>query len=241
VFGGGRKDFPDPWIKTLASPELARAAAARRSSWRKADELRDLLDSCEENPPPPKVIDAMWAAFSEKARNGDPRDRAPAFAALFRLAPQVGSERRLAMRRKFLSFFRYGMTRQCHWPPSAMQAPGMVRSLWPGEGIPWEDDALSACLSWSSDAKWECSPFAGCEAAATAKGAFSYVSQAYVGAWSAGLAGFEPVCSFLPIRSRWVRNPLRLPLPPSPWQRARALHLRRPDLSWPKRAIYRVD
>lgn len=145
-----------------------------------------------------------------------------------------------------LAAFQEGL-RSCHggkrsWPTWAMEPIETKRSVRGGEAIPWEDDALSAALSWSSEVRREGYRYPGPGVAERSAGVFSYLAQAFVSDEEAGIAPMflddYGIDKPIPLPC-WARRPLELPVEPTPWQRARALHLRRPDLSWPDHAWYR--
>ena len=137
------------------------------------------------------------------------------------------------MREDFRRFFETCPTSE--WPTAAMEPPGSPSS---GDGIPWEADRLSATLSWASEIKRETYPFPGAGVAEASNGVFSYLAQAFVSYMDEGIPGIfaypYEIRQPAPL-AKWKRQPLQLPLEPTPWQRARALHREHPELPWPER------
>jgi len=90
-------------------------------------------------------------------------------------------------------------------------------------GIPWEEDKLSAKLFWSSNFGRLISLYPDEPTHLHASSAFRYIA----------LGVFPRFERINPVNSRFERldmPPLSAPLEPTPWQKARELHLRRPDL-----------
>jgi hypothetical protein len=234
-------DLPDPWADVLASPELAGAAVIKHLDDR--SRLQSLLSSVVSGPPPAPVVGAMWNALREETRRSEKSRNLIAFGCLFRLAPLIERREGLAMRQDFLRFFASCPIPLGNWPPERMQRISLGRhSYRGGEGIPWEEDRLSAVLSWASDIKRETYPFPPYGVPETYTGVFSYLAQAYVSYADEGIPGFfwNPYqIDRSTSLAEWKRQPLRLPLDMTPWQRARSLHRKHPGLPWPDRAWYR--
>jgi hypothetical protein len=220
------------------SAESAKAAVLGLLELRDGD-LRQLLDAAQRQPPSVEVQSAVWLMLTESSRWGPVLRRTKAFGALFRLAPLASAAERKALRRDFLRFFRWHVLVLSKWPGWLLESADPTRSARGGAGIPWDDDELSAALSWSSEIGCETNPYRQLDSARASKGMFSYVSQAYL-EWEAmsGLRGCYDIHEIVPRRG-WVRQPLLAPFEPTPWQRARALHLRQPDLSFPAQMWYR--
>jgi hypothetical protein len=231
----------DPWADVLASPEQASAAVVACLD-SEGLQLSDLLSSAMAKPAPAPVLNAMWHALREQTQDAPKEHKVVAFGALFSLSPQVPREERLAMREDFRRFFEACPVPLIEWPTKAMKPRGEGLSLRPGDGIPWEADRLSAALSWASEIKRETDPFPADGVAESSNGVFSYVAQAFVSyAYEPWLgAQLDPYDLKQPTPlSKWKRQPLQLPLEPTPWQRARALHREHPELPWPDRMGFR--
>ena len=204
--------------------------------------LERLLSSAVNAPAADEVVLAMWQALQQCSDTAEARNKPEVFGALFHLAPRVSAEERLAMRRDFLEYFRNTPLPINQWPNEAMsytrKAPYRQR-VGLGEGIPWEHDPLSAALSWSSDVGTQTDLTPEYGVAETSTGVFSYLAQAMVSFYDEGLAGMwllqYPLNQPVPITA-WKRQPLQPPFEPTPWQQARELHLRRPDLHFPDHA-----
>jgi hypothetical protein len=233
--------FPAAWATVLHSPELAAAEVVRNLN--DSDEpLRSLLSEAVRTPPPTAVTAAMWTSLLDIARHSTCKRQVAAYGPLFRLAPLVAAEQRLAMRREFLRLFKWRVVPMPSWPTWTMEPIETKRSIRGGEAIPWEDDALSAALSFTSEVRREVYRYSGPGVAERSAGVFSYLAQAFVSYEEAGIAPLflddYGVDQPIPLHC-WKRRPLVLPVEPTPWERARALHLRRPDLAWPDLAWYR--
>lgn len=230
---------PDPWRDVLKSPSEARQCLLGLISMEDS-RLRGLLSSAVKNPPPDDVVLAMWQVLRKLATTADSVDKPRVHASLFRLAPLAPVAERLAMRSDFLKYFRATPLPSNKWPDQTMDDVWLWRRYYPiGEAIPWEEDSLSAALSWSSDIyeQTDLTPENG--VAEQSRGVFSYLAQAKVsysyevfsGTWMNQDPINEPVS-----KSVWKRSPLKTPLEPTPWQQARDLHLKRPDLKFPDHA-----
>lgn len=238
-----RLDDPDPWPEVLKSVSAVRRSVQTLVGRDYGDRLQGLLSSAAKSLPAGDVVAAMWQELLKLAETSEPDQKPRIYGALFHLAPLVSASERLAMRREFLEYFRKTPLPIDRWPDKAMHDIRQARYFRPkGEGIPWEDDALSAALSWSSDVGRQIDFTPEYGAAEKFTGVFSYLAQAMVSYADEGLGGIwlnhNPVHEPLP-RTVWKRQPLHLPFEPTPWQQARDLHLRRPDLRFPDRAWVR--
>jgi len=91
-----------------------------------------------------------------------------------------------------------------------------------GIGIPWEEDELSARFSWLShiDRLTHLFPYESNKSHANS--AFRYLAL--------GVFPMSEIDLRQPTYDRVKMSPLSAPFEASPWQKARELHLRRPDL-----------
>ena len=179
----------------------------------------------------------------QRSNSGEQGARLEAFGAMFRISPLMSREQRIEMRKEFLRYFASTPISQGEWPVNPMREIITGHSFGTDEGIPWEDDGLSAALSWSSKIKAETKFTYGYGESVTRSGVFSYITQAFAPFhrypdWLSTVPPLPTIREPTVLR-KWRRDPLRLPLEATPWQNARALHLRRPDLKWPDRAWYR--
>lgn len=240
------RGLTDHWQKILAAPDQASTAVVDCLD-DDFDALREMLDSTMTTPPPAPVVRSMWDALRAVTRHEADERKTGAFGALFRLSSMVAREDRLAMREDFLRFFEASPIPFREWPTSAMEPIKGVSSLRDGEGIPWETDRLAAALSWSSEIKRETLVRPSGGVAESFTGVFSYLAQAFVSFYDDDrydCIGMDPIYPVLTKPTRleeWRRQPLQLPLEPTPWQRARALHRDHPELPWPVRTTYRPD
>lgn len=229
---------PPPEVAAWSKPGAVREALAAAFT-RQQSLIRELMDKAEKHPPHKAVLAAAWDDLTVWSRQGPLPSRIAAYGGLFRLAPQMPAAGRSAMRESFLRFFRRHLVAHQDWPGWMLESATTPESARGGLGIPWEDDALSAALSWWSEIGEETYPMRQRDAAASATGAFSYIAQAYMDfegfSGRRGAPGIDQV-----IRAReWPRSPSPVPFPPTPWQRARALHEARPELHFPDRALPR--
>jgi len=229
---------PDLWSDVLKSPLEARQTLVDLMPGSKNDNrLQSLLSSAAKLPPACDVVQAMWQELRERAKVAtEPALRPKIYSALFHLAPLLPAKERLAMRSDFLEYFRKTPLPTNAWPDNVMDDIGVYHMFYQyGERIPWENDSLSAALSWSSDICTQTSMFPenGIETKST--GVFSYLTQAMVSYDIDGFSNTWPTNKPIPGRV-WKRLPLQPPFEATPWQQARDLHLRRPDLRFPDHA-----
>ncbi len=232
---------PDWGIKAYASPQQLRQQMKVAIEDSHEDALDSFLENLEWSPVGVETLRDIWDWLLGQAQHHpDPKIRLRCYAALFRLSPQVSAEKGRAMREQFRRFFASANVPTFEWPTGVLGAAYDGRTG-RGEGIPWADDQLAAEWAWISAIKLEADimPDSG---ARKRTGVFSYLAQAVSYAMDEGLAGMcihrpamgEP----LPI-SLWNRAPLMQPFEPTPWQRARQLHLSQPELRFPDRLQYR--
>ena len=109
-----------------------------------------------------------------------------------------------------------------------------------GEWVPWEDDALAAAFSWSSQIHHELASLPPDFYQETGVFRHLMMSGAYFNSsewdtpeyYQLSLDHIAPNALFtVPVPS--------FPFATTPWQLARDLHLRRPDLKFPDRPIFR--
>lgn len=110
--------------------------------------------------------------------------------------------------------------------------------------VPWRDDALSAAFSWSGAIRAETDSLLETrDDPSTASAVFRHLTMACEMVQPASQGNLRAPFQLDQVvpADRWITAPPELPLVPTPWQRARALHLRRPDLDFPDRAFFRAS
>ncbi len=216
----------NPLMEILKEPRTAAQETVRwlddeTKSWA----LFELIKLVEKSPPDAAVIRAIWDALRQRSLQGGNTGRARVFGMLMRLAPGLPHDEQMAMRRDFLSAsyakgfrsiaFNNGEVWGIPWNP--LDYPGG------GLGIPWEEDELSARLSWSSNFERLTHLNPEEPTHLHSSSAFRYLA----------LGVFPRHERINPVNSQLERremHPLTAPFEPTPWQKARELHLRRPDL-----------
>jgi hypothetical protein len=226
-------DYPDLWSEVLKSPSEARRCLLDLIGLADDERLRSLLSSAVKSLPAYDGVLAMWQELRKLSDPAAYGNKPQIYGALFQLAPRVPVKEQLAMRRGFLEYFRKTPIPTNQWPDKVMYDIRQHRYfLHDSESIPWEDDSLSAALSWSSDVGRQVDQIPEDGVAENSTGVFSYLAQAMISYDYDGHArvwmNHEPVPQTV-----WKRQPLHPPFAPTPWQQARDLHLRRPDLRFP--------
>jgi hypothetical protein len=218
----------NPWSDALQDPQKAAHEAVQWIGHLRFHSLslNDLVFWVEKSPPDEAVVRAVWDALRQRSHSARSEDKPEIFGTLFRLSPMLPRDERLAMRRDFLAAHRNeeshsrafndgdGYDGDIYGDP--LEYPGG------GTGIPWEDDELSANLSLSSNIGRLTHLVPPEPTAMHSNSAFRFLAL-----------GVFPTHKINPLTSELERHempPLSMPFEPSPWQRARELHLRRPDL-----------
>ncbi len=183
--------------------------------------LEGMLMCMEKFPPDAAIVRAMWDELRQRSQNASIENQPEIFGALFRLSRGLPRDERLAMRRDFLAAFRrkgfkssvYDDSNFRDWEPPLSYLGG-------GLGIPWEDDELSTALSWRSNVERQLHLLPPVTLELYANDVFSFLA---LGSYR------EPVSKQWPPESTAMPR-LSVPFEPTPWERAREVHLRRPDL-----------
>jgi len=210
------------WNMALQDPQVA-ATEVRRSIGGENENsaLCSLIQTMEAHAPDDSVIRAAWNVL--RAMSWEKEYRIEAYGALFRLAHRMPAQERLAMRRDYLAdHVGYSLYENFHpdWnrrPPNPLHLPGG------GIGIPWEEDALSACRSWRAALDRQFHEYPVVPSSTHHRELFAYLAHG----------------SHADLHSptRWYETPkvppLTAPFPPSPWQKARELYRKRPDFRFP--------
>jgi hypothetical protein len=185
--------------------------------------LNDLIYWLETSPPAAEVVSAIWDALRAKSLQCTGDDRNTIFGTLFRMSSMVSHGEVMAMRRDYqkaihtgaCGWIDYNDSEEWYIPWNPLEYPGG------GLGIPWERDGLSARHSWSTHFG-RLTHLNPDEAKEThADSAFRYLAP-----------GVFPMYQ-IDLRKRG-NDRVRMPPPSapfeaSPWQKARELHLCRPD------------
>lgn len=245
----GDHDDPEIWQPLMDSP-----AAARKTLEALSDEstliLIGLFSHLMRHPPDPEVKSVIWNHYRELAETGSPAQRRTAWHVLLKTSTWMSPKDRAETRKKFAQFFLSERPSLSDWPHALMLnmdsqsypwlAFVLLAEVHRGEWVDWEEDALSARLSWSSQIHHECALLAHRWNIESNDGLFTHLVNA-----SDACSNFfgihfnirelhDPHPSHL-----WRHPPPQAPFPSTPWQRARELHLKRPDLRFPDRPAFR--
>jgi len=203
----------DPWSEAGMDPQ----EAVRWIGYEEDMVFLDGVVMCMEKfPPDAAIIRAIWDELRQRSQNASIENQPPIYGALCRLSRWLPSEERLAMRRDFKGFPARVFTDGYGWG----EPDSPLLYLGGGLGIPWEDDKLSAVHSWRSNFERQVHLYPDMPIELYANDVFSFLA----------LGSYRE-----PRSSQWPQKPtalprLSVPFEPTPWQRARELHLRRPDL-----------
>jgi hypothetical protein len=197
-----------------------------------------LILTIERSSPDDEVIRAGWDAL--RARSYDGENRPEVFGALFRLSLRVPESERIAMRREhmdtnpgwrillptndlgyhstvayYVSISRASPNYPMGYDPNALAHPGG------GIGIAWENDALFARTSWRTAVDRQLYSDPMVETSSHRHELFAYLAH-----------GADLDNQIARWNHPYRHPPLTAPFPPTPSQKARALHGRRPDLEY---------
>ncbi len=173
----------------------------------------------------------------------DPERSATAFHWLLQFSDWLEADERAAFRERFHRFFRTQRISIREWEErfihyNSIEAYGKLMHR--GEQVPWDDDALSAEFSWSSSIHHELAimPWRAYSEPSVFRHLHASGTVFFDHGWFAPefhFASRDAIESFRAYRAD-VPCPREVA---TPWQLARALHLRRPDLHFPDRPIFR--
>lgn len=217
-------NFDSPWSDVLRDPQMAAQETVRLIEQSYYDSLTGLLFSVEKSPPDAAVVRAIWDALRRKSQSASIEHKTKIFGVLFRMSHLLPRDERLAMRRDFLTGFHakeisaldftdddsWGVP----WDPLLYSGGGM--------GIPWEDDELSAALSLSSNLGRLTRFYPAELTDMHSNSTFRFLALGVLPRHKINPRSGH--AEFIKMR------PLTAPFEPTPWQRARELHLHRPDL-----------
>jgi len=252
---GNHWDFPDDayWAPLMETPSDTQAMLDHFDVPNDYV-LRGLIGYLEHNPPKP-VIKAVILKHFESLLSSDVRSqRITAYRVLLKLSPWLEPDDLIEFRSRLYGFFNKDRPAPNEWTHTMMLpmdpqhdyprqyaiSGDQCRSEW----IKWADDELSALLSWSSQIHHELSMLPHDWRLFPDRGLFMYLNT-YLDACDAcpwtGLR-CEPAGLDVALSGRYRRGlPPDVPFEATPWQRARELHLRRTDLDFADRALFRPD
>jgi len=206
------------WRDTLNNPHTAGVEATQYIGKENEDSpLHGLITTMETTPPDEAVVRAVWDALLQRSHNA--KYKAEIYGALFRLSHLMPRKERLAMRRD--ASVGYFLFTNSHTGSGFGYEPNPLLYPGGGIGIPWEDDELSAKYSWKTAISRQVKQFPRLKTESHRAEVFSYLAHDVTPIQELGKRREGPE----------VVHP-SAPLPPTPWQRARELHLRRPDLEF---------
>lgn len=194
------------------------------------------------NPPPKPVLDAIHRHYRDRTHHEDRAIRILAFRMLMRMEEGLNPTERDALRESFRDFMERDRPSTSEWkfgpsPYEAHDEQGLIS---------WRDDALSAEFGWHAHIAEETrmrefpmdhfpNPTPSVPVFQHLAFACNPVERDWYDEW---ISLPYPLDTPVPRRA-WLSAPPGLPFPPTPWQRARELAQRRPDLDFPDRAPYR--
>ncbi|MCU0780083.1 MAG: hypothetical protein MUF04_03150 [Akkermansiaceae bacterium] len=232
------------WQTAVTSPAKARALLESLGS--EAEILDGFADYLARSSPDPTVIREVVTWLESATAAPDAKLAFAAHAALLRLATAGLAPGLETIRARFLHAFHTRQPALDEWPvESYRNLPDQwgPRSRW-SEQVPWADDALAAEFAWSSQIKRETGFRAHAIDEPSHGPVFTYLAANLdftLLSWDY-LSVYSLPEATSPVRSvRRRGGPPALPLEPTPWQRARELHQRRPDLTFPDRAALRCE
>lgn len=239
------------WGPQLATPALAKTMLARFND-ENTYPLTPLVEFLAQHPPAPEVRQTIWEHFDQWLSSGERWQRVTAARVMLKLMGWLEPEQRAVFRLRLDNFFvdirpslqEWGhtmmltMNPEHDYPREYAISGRQCRSEW----IPWEEDALSVRLSWSSQIHHELNLLPHDWKIYPDDGLFMYLNSHINACWASYWIG--PPCKpaapgqQVPARARRGAPP-ELPFARTPWQRARELHLKRPDLEFPDRVLFR--
>lgn len=216
----------NPWSDVLRDPQTAAQETVRLIEQSYYDHLTGLLFSVEKSPPNAVVVRAIWDVLRQKSQSAGIEHKTKIFGVLFRMSHLLPRDERLAMRRDFLAVVHAkGISALDFTDDDSWGVPwDPLLYLGGGMGIPWEDDELSAALSLSSNLG-RLSHFYPAELTDMHSNAtFRFLALGVLPRYKINPRSGH--AEFIKMR------PLTAPFEPTPWQSARGLHQRRPDLDF---------
>jgi hypothetical protein len=215
---------------------------------------RGLMEYLERNPPSAEIRAAILHHFDSQLSSGIRSQRLAAYRVLLKLSHWMGPEKRTAFRSRLHGLFNRDRPTLKEWADT-MMLPMDPKSDYPkydaisdvecrSEWVKWEDDELSAQLSWSSQIHQELAMLPHEWRLSPDRGVFMYLNTYLDACFTNGFTGswFQPAGLDVALSGRYRRGlPPDVPFEATPWQRARELHLRKPGLDFPDRALFRPN
>ncbi|MFU8893239.1 MAG: hypothetical protein ACNA8L_06385 [Luteolibacter sp.] len=245
----GNHDAPEIWQPLMDSP-----AAARKTLEVLSDEsaliLIGLFSHLMRHPPDSEVKSVIWNHYREMAETGSPAQRRTAWHVLLKTSTWMSPKDRAETRKRFAEFFLRERPSLSDWSHALMLNMDSQSYPWSafvlmdethrGEWVDWEEDALSARLSWSSQIHHECALLEHRWNIESNDGLFTHLVNASDACANSFGIHFDIRELHDPHPSRFWRNPPpQIPFPPTPWQRARELRFKHPNLHFPDRPAFR--
>lgn len=182
--------------------------------------LPGMLNCIEKFPTDAAIIRAICDELRRRAQTASIEKKTEIFGTLFRLSRGLPRDERLAMRRDFLTAYHTKRFKSSWYDENLYDYGPPLTYIGGGLGIPWEDDELSAELSWRSNIERQVHLCPLMKIELSANDVFSFLEF-----------GSDRKWEFDSWKEKTTTMPrLSAPFEPTPWQRARELHLRRPDL-----------
>jgi hypothetical protein len=245
----GDHSDPEFWRPLMNSPEAARETIKLLSG------ESDLILTgpflyLTNHPPDDEIRRIILDHYREMTRAEGQDQRITAWHVLMKTSAWQNPQERDELRRRFREFFMRERPSLNDWSHTLMldQNPAPhVTLIYPlgedgnrGEWVDWEPDALSARLSWSSQIHHECALLPHDWGVRPNDGLFAHLVNASDVCDSTFGIHVNPVPLDGFHASRlWRHPPPRHPFPPTAWQRARDLYLKRPELHFPDRPVFR--
>jgi len=234
--------YPETWDKWMLQPEFVRALLADINLTKHRDYHR-LIGHLKNHPPQPEIRRMIVQFLLRHADLPDQQVRRVAFHWLLVFSDWFAEDERAEFRKRFHHFFHVERPSLATWAEHCIHPYSTywgAAEIHRGEQIPWRDDALSAAYSWSSEIHHELAIFPWEEYSNPSIFRHLHASASWLSPPGWGGAKLRPAPLDSIASDRVFHDPF--PSPPyqaTAWQLAREMHLRRPDLKFPDRPIFR--
>lgn len=238
---GLARDYAD-WRRLMDRPDLVRVIFSE-IDMKEHGNLRVLIEHLVNHPPSPEIRQMILKLLERQVESPDRDVRLTAFHGLLSFSDWFDEEERVEFRKRFHRFFESERPSLDEWQRHYIHAnviPWGGLNMHRGEQVPWEDDALSVAFSWSSEIHQDLAtlPWQVYDASSVFRHLHASGCLFIPPGW--GEAELAPVSLGHIAPNRAFHDSFASPhLEVTPWQRARSLHLRRPDLKFPDRPIFR--